>query len=292
MIGRLLSYGLGMALAMTVLVSAVGASVQTVSGKLTITGSGTRWVLTLDNGAGSTGAIKCWRYTFPPGVQATAIGSPPAGWTLGGNRPPPAPILGGRSTTGLAPGARAAFPIVTDRAFDTSGPAGTAAISEDCVADQSAPVAFGSAPAPLRKCLCRSLDVDELDASLRATKMKLEIEWTLRCRKGSGSCEGLLQIVPPKKKFAFQLTRKTDVCRGPCGRKTNGQTLATIPYPKGAPDRFAGETFRFTFRKFCRVGNAYRPAGAQTATVVVNEKGRVDRVASDLDANGVPDGDE
>lgn len=123
------------ALAALAIVSLAFAKQQTVSGKVTITGSGTNWTLTFENAASSTGSIKCWRYTFPPGVMATGIGNPPAGWTVGGNKPAPAPILGGKSNAGIPPGVKASFPIMTDKPFDTNGPPGIAAISEDCISD-------------------------------------------------------------------------------------------------------------------------------------------------------------
>jgi hypothetical protein len=288
---------LGLAVLVLTLAAAASAKTSVVGGSVTITGSGTQWSLTFDNAATSTGSVKCWRYTFPPGIQATAIGTPPTGWTVGGSKPPPAPILAGRSATGIPPGGRASFPIVTDKPFDRSGSAGTAAISEDCVTDVFAPPRFGSQPPPpppLATCRCKKLTIREIDPRMRSGSIKMEIEWTLRCQRKSGaSCEAMFQIVAPKKKFPLVIKKTENTCKGACKAKNNGQTIVSIPYSDGSPrPRFAGETIRLTLKKYCRQGNAYRPAGAQTATIAVGEDGRLDRVQSDLDADGRPDGDE
>jgi len=193
---------LGLAIAMLGFAPASPGARTAVSGNVVIAGSGVNWTLTIQNAASSTGPIKCWRYTFPPGVLAAGIGAPPAGWQLGGNRPPPAPVLGGRSNAGIPPGGSATFPIVTDKAFDTAGPPGTAAVSEDCVTDATARVTFASKPQPT-PCMCERLDptltVTGLVAGAADTTgltIFARLSWTMKCTGGTGTCRGRLEVGP------------------------------------------------------------------------------------------------
>jgi hypothetical protein len=290
---------LALAVVVLALASAASATQETVSGKLTISGSGTRWALAFDNAGTSTGSIKCWRYTFPPGVQATAIGTPPTGWQVGGNKPPPAPILGGRSDTGIPPGGRAAFPIVTDKPFDTSGPAGSAAISENCVNDVFAPASFGSQPPPPppKTCKCRSLDVTEVSMERLDSGLRLYIRWKLRCSRKTGArCEGRIEVLPPGKKFAVTMVPDDGAvaCKGRCRtRSTVGRKTVDADFKRSVePTFWKGQTFHFRLKTFCKRGSELVANGTQSATIAFGEDGKLDKIQSDLNANGIPDGDE
>ena len=57
-------------------------------------------------------------------------------------------------------------------------------------------------------------------------------------------------------------------------------------------DSEAGQTFRFKLRKFCKRGLVNVPVGTQTTTIAFNERGGLSKKQSDLNANGIPDGDE
>jgi len=139
-----------------------------------------------------TDSIKCWRYTFPPGILATGIRTPPAGWQVGGNRPPPAPILGGRSATGIPPGGKAAFGFTTDRPFDTgrvarlaADPPGIANGSTDCVADFNMPVSYGSTPRkPKPKCRCKFLNLTNVRPE---GLFAFSVFWTMGCIRVAGA---------------------------------------------------------------------------------------------------------
>jgi len=52
------------------------------------------------------------------------------------------------------------------------------------------------------------------------------------------------------------------------------------------------QTFRFVLKKFCKRGDKFIQVGTQTTTLAYDEKGQLDKVQSDLNANGKPDGDE
>lgn len=280
-------------------VSAASATQQSVSGKGTIAGSGTNWTLTIEN-TGTT-AIRCWRYTFPPGVLATGIRTPPAGWQVGGNRPPPAPILGGRSATGIPPGGKAAFGFTTDRPFVTGSlnfaaadPPGVLAGSGDCVMDVNMPVSYGSAPTPKPKCKCRSLKITKVVYDgLGEGDMDLDLKWSLSCTpEGGGRCEGKIRVIPPKKRFRIEMTPRDGTlrCKGTCKELNEGSSLVYFDYDD--LDSEAGQTFRFKLRKFCKRGLVNVPVGTQTTTIAFNERGGLSKKQSDLNANGIPDGDE
>src|SRR3990167_7451539 len=120
------------ALLVLVLGAAASATQQVGSGTATITGSGTNWSLTIANTG--TEAIKCWRYTFPPGIQATGIKTPGA-------------FDAGRRLASVA-----------------ADPPGTTAGSTDCVSDFTMPTDYGSTPPPPKpkpKCKCKSLKITD-----------------------------------------------------------------------------------------------------------------------------------
>lgn len=291
------------------LVATASATQQTVSGRLTITGSGTNWTLTFANAGTATGPVRCWRYTFPPGVNALGIAQPPGDWQVGGNKPPPAPILGGRSTTGIPPGGTAAFGVRTDTALNTSGPTGTAAISEDCVGDFPAPVEFGPQPAPPPPCRCQSLDTNLSIIGMHSGEQQplfidLRIEWKLRCTGGAGTCHatfdarpashdarrGLRLGTPPKKQKATNVE-----CKGRCARTTAGSLRAFLQSTKAnyGPDRLGTRAVPSVELEIEQVCGAKRRT--RTFEIVfkrLDEKVRIDRKKSDLNGNAVPDGDE
>lgn len=222
-----------------------------MSGRLTITGSGTDWRLTFANASSATGPIRCWRYTFPPRVNALGVTQPPGDWQVGGNRPPPAPILAGRSTTGIPPGGTAAFGVRTDVPLSRAGPFGTAAISEDCVGDVPAPVEFGPQPAPPPPCRCKSLDTSftakGMTAGAHGFLAELRLTWILRCTSGAGRCKarfdvratnvhakrGLRLGIPPKPgSGGAGRPPKNIQCEGPCRRTSAGSERLVVSSSK------------------------------------------------------------
>jgi len=298
------------ALLVLVLVAAASATQQVGSGTATITGSGTNWSLTIANTG--TEAIKCWRYTFPPGIQATGIETPPSGWQVGGNKPPPAPILGGRSDAGITPNAKATFGFTTTRAFDTgrrlasasADPPGTTAGSTDCLTDFTIPTDYGSSPPPPppapkpKTCKCRSLDVTSVAIDRGTADLRLHVNWELQCSKKKGSrCEGKLVVVAPSKKFKIAMQPKdgTVACKGRCKRTTT-ENYATVVLTFDRDDLgrafWKGQSFYFKLKTFCKRGSTFVANGTQSATIAFDEDGDLDKVQSDLSANGKPDGDE
>ncbi len=300
------------ALATLAVVSLAPAADQAASGSVVISGSGTRWTLTITNAASSTGPIKCWRYTFPPGVLATGIGAPPAGWQVGGNRPPPAPILAGRSNAGIAPGQSAAFPIVTDKPFDTGGPPGVAAVSEDCVTDATARVTFASTPKPT-PCQCDRLDVslaisDVAGLSAQGVGLTIygRLNWKLVCTGGAGRCEGRIEARPSKpdaRKGLKMMTRPLKLhqvqpdnvtCEGNCGKTTaNSLKVALSAQTEAFDGSRLGTIVRSVSVDVERTCKRKRPT--VTLELVfkrVDGRVRIDRAKSDLNGNEVPDGEE
>ncbi len=297
---------LGLAVAALGLAPATSGAPAAVSGNVVIAGSGTNWTLTIHNAASSTGPIRCWRYTFPPGVLAAGIGMPPAGWQVGGNRPPPAPVLGGRSNAGIPPGGSATFPIVTDKPFDTAGPPGTAAVSEDCVTDATARVTFSSRPQPT-PCACERLDpklsvsgVVAGAADRTGLTIFARLSWTMKCTGGTGTCRGRLEVSPApgdaRKGLRVFVGSNDGViqCSGRCSRVTVGSRKAPI----------TASTLQFDGS---RIGNQVRSVRIEvertcarkrptlTLEIVFKRsagKVQVDRAKSDLNGNDVPDGEE
>ncbi len=53
-----------------------------------------------------------------------------------------------------------------------------------------------------------------------------------------------------------------------------------------------GKTFRFKINKFCFRNGKYVAVGSQAVELAFGGDGRLDKVQSDLNANGTPDGDE
>lgn len=284
-------------------VSLARGEAQAVGGTVTITGSGTRWTLTIQNASSSTGPLRCWRYAFPPGLIATGFGTLPSGWKVGGSKEASPPIITGRSSVGIPPGGVVAFPITTDKPFDTDGPAGTAKVG-DCRRDTVAKVTFADAPpvSTAPKCKCKSLDVTTRGVTIGQSTWGLTAHWTLRCTgQAGGACKGELKgfgwvghrqikvTKPRPPKPATGPTRPVVVsCEGRCGTVPSRGSVrisGTASNRALSTAARAGRTYRFMFGSYCdgRLSKRF------TVSVVFDSKGRLDRRKSDLNADGIPD---
>ena len=312
---------LALVLVLLTLAAAASATQQVGSGTATITGSGTSWSLTIANTG--TEAIKCWRYTFPPGIQATAIRNSPTGWQVGGNKPPPAPILGGRSDAGIAPSGRATFGFTTTRAFDTgrrlsgvsADPPGITAGSTDCVSDFNIPTDYGSSPPPPqpkpKPCKCKTLDVEipvlRHPEIVRSTAGGLSIDfwlkWVMDCTNGAGRCRGTVTASPTVGDRASGLRVKrlkgknrTGVidCEGPCSRLNGGNVHFRLLGGANFGEAKLGKSVRvitLEVDRFCS-----RDLAPRTLDFVFGRDYRgepeIDFEKSDLNGNGIRDGKE
>ena len=306
---------LAIAVAVLALASAASATQQAGSGTATITGSGTSWSLTITNTG--TEAIKCWRYTLPPGIQATGIRTPPSGWQVGGNKPPPAPILGGRSDIGIPPNGKATFGFTTTRPFDTgrrlasaaADPPGTTAGSTDCVTDFTIPTDYGSSPPPSPKpkpCRCNRLTA-QLFASSGAIGSneaglsgEIELRWTMRCTGGAGKCKGTLVPAPSRASKASGLRvsiggdlagEKRVTCTGTCRKLSRGTEELLLGsespvFRERNVGKGDGRTITIEIDRFCNG----EKAPLVFDLVLKPGTGELDRGRSDLNGNGIPDG--
>ena len=268
---------------------------QAVGGTVTITGSKNLWTLTIQNSAGSTGRIRCWSYSFPPGVFATGFQTVPAGWVVGGSKEASPPIITGRSTAGVSPGGTVAFPILTSGPFDKSGPAGSARVSEDCQRDRAAKVSFSDKPptSTAPPCKCDSLDVATRGVVIGPSAWRLTAGWTLRCNGTTGGCKGELRGFRWVGQPAIRVAKpKTTVsCSGNCGARASKGSVpisGTAPGGTFSTSARAGRTYHFTFGAYCKG----RISKRFDVTVVFDSSGRLERKKSDLNANGTRDGRE
>lgn len=283
-------------LAALVIASMASGGPSAIAGTITITGSGTQWTLTVQNASTSSGPIRCWRYSFPPGVFALAFGKLPPGWQVGGSKEASPPIITGRSGAGIPPGGTTAFLIVTNQPFDTDAQPGAAKVSSNCKTDTTAKVTFSdTAPTPTApKCKCTALDVSTRAVVIGRRAWRLTADWALRCSgeagKGcTGELKGFRWVGHPDIKVTNP--KATVSCAGKCGKKpSKGSVRISGTAPTGAfsTSSRAGHTYHFTFGSYCNG----RLSKRFDLSVVFNAQGRLDRKKSDLNANRVPDGRE
>jgi hypothetical protein len=82
-------------------------------------------------------------------------------------------------------------------------------------------------------------------------------------------------------------------CKGNCPKRRKGSSTLDLDFKTKIGDDFwNGQSFTLRFKTFCKRGSTFVPNGTQSATIAFGEDGRYDRVQSDRNANGKPDGDE
>jgi hypothetical protein len=298
-----------LALSVLALSSAASARVQAVTGKMTVTGEKKDYILTVENDSSSTGPIKCWRWSLGQGAMVTAA-SRVDGWQLGLNKPAPAPVIGGRSDVGIAPGGRATFRIITDKDFDGTGSPGDGAISETCLSgsDVAVQMTFGSPPKPIptpppAACNCTNLSVvgsrySSSQVNSGAATLKLSLNWTMNCSGASGrSCAGRIQLFAPKGSDIKIVSPSKDVqCKGRCRLGPSTHKGTTVMKATSTGDLYfdarAGKSFVFKLRLYCTRGGKEVLVGAKRMTFAFAGSGFLDKRKSDLNGNGVADGKE
>jgi hypothetical protein len=298
------------------IVALASARQQAVSGKMTIIGDKGDYRLVVENDATSTGNITCWRWVLGQGSMVTAA-SRVDGWQLGLSKPAPAPIIAGRVAppgTGIPPGGKAEFRILTDKTFDPSGSPGTGAISEDCKTDASVVMAFGSPPKPTppkpkpepKKCECKKVDVATRNVFVGQFDWSMTLDWVLTCKGDIGvKCQGeirqfgwvgndqikVLRPRPQKAKKGQPPNPVVVTCKGKCSKKPTKSSTRVSGTTKSNAFRTkvrAGQGYTFTFSSFC----GDRLSGRYRVYVKFDAKGRLDKKKSDLNGNGVIDADE
>jgi hypothetical protein len=306
---RLLFFGL--ALAVLTLTSAASATLQAVTGKMTVVGDKGDYRLVIENDASSTGNITCWLWELGQGALVTAA-SRVDGWQLGLSRMAPAPIIGGRVAppgTGIPPGGRAEFRILTDKTFDPNGSPGRGAISEDCKTDSSVVMTFGTPPKPIPKpppsaCNCTNLSVtgskySSSQVNTGDAQLKLSLNWTMSCTGASGRpCAGRIELTAPKGSDIEIVapTRGNVQCKGRCRLGPSTHKGTTVMRATSAGNLYfdarAGKSFVFRLKLYCTRGGKEVLVGAKRMTFAFAGSGFLDKRKSDLNGNGVADGKE
>jgi hypothetical protein len=294
---RRLAIGFGLLVPLLV-VSFASSATTTVSATAALTGSGTSYRLVARNTGDEP--ILCFGLLLD-GVQPVAASGPPGVLTRVGSFQGRGLVhMQGNTTTPAIPaGGTANVDFQTNVAIPPSAGgeirySSTCQPGSDQVGRATGPPAPPSPPPPPPKprCQCKSLTITKAAISRFPFDLKIELTWNLACApKGGARCEARIRVVPPKKRFAIKMLPRDGnlSCKGSCKARNEGESAIRMDF--GQPS-LKGETLRFKLRKFCKRGFAYVPAGSQTTTVAFDEEGGLDRVQSDLNANGVPDGDE
>jgi TolB protein len=143
-------------------------------------------------------------------------------------------------------------------------------------------------------CECKALSARVVNASLQVGEregsqrpiVRFEMRWGMTCSRGTGNCRGWF-TVSGDPFFAYHLTiedfvRSAD-CRGPCGRNSTGtERFLGV----GKPIDLKYLRSRFELDTLCGTQVTKR----KTYELVFSKTGKLDRVRSDLDADGQADG--
>jgi hypothetical protein len=303
-------FAIGFVLVFALSVASLASSATaTVSATATLTGSGTSYRLTVRNTGDEP--ILCFGLLLD-GVQPTSASGPAGVLTrvgtfqgrglvhMQGNAATPAVPAGGTAnvdfTTNVAVPQNAGGEI---RYSSTCQP------GSDQIGRATGPTAPPSPPPPPKpkppKCQCKDLQI--VDGKYRKpgrADLAADFEWRLTCnpRAGRGGCEGKIEVVPPRRDFEIDVTlppKGERTCKGGCRKVTEGPAFVRMQFGPGP--RYAGQTFRIKLKLFCKRGARYVAVGAQTASISFTDRDstgliRFDPVQSDLNANGIPDGDE
>jgi hypothetical protein len=224
-------------------------------------------------------------------------------------------MQGSASTPVVRPGETVTFDFRTDRPIAPNA-GGEIRYSDTCQpgSDQIGRATGPPAAPPKPKlkpprCQCKSLTIDQAvfkrfkpavfnRRQVLPLRLGLNLRWKIRCspNKGQGGCEGKIEVSPPVKKKAVRLfvPKGKELCKGNCKRSKAGTMRLVMNFHLGLnPLReLQGESYRFGLKKFCKRAGDYVLVGTQSTTIAFDERGHFDPVQSDLNANGIPDGDE
>jgi hypothetical protein len=291
-------------LAALIAVSLAAGAKKTVSATAALSGSGTSYRMTVRNMGDEP--ILCFGLLLD-GVQPTSASGPAGVLTRVGTFQGRGLVhmQGTTATPAIPPGGTATVDFKTNVAI-ASNAGGEIRYSATCQpgSDQIGR-ATGPAPPKPKPPLCRCKSLEIIDGKYRARArdvFAIDFEWRLTCTPKSGrkGCEGKIEVVPPtqgKFKAVVRLPAGGErICEGTCRRVTDGPAFVRMDFDPRDPVKFLGQTFRFKLKLFCMRGARYVAVGTQTASVVFKEGpiqgSPVDPVQSDLNANGIPDGDE
>jgi Tol biopolymer transport system component len=152
-------------------------------------------------------------------------------------------------------------------------------------AGNSRPFWVATVPPPPKKCTCKSLTVDFLPTLLKNNRLQpdrhdfgIGFQWTLRCTKGAGECDGAIKVLSPQvfvdkvKQPPGALKIAADsfqfACKGPCGAART-RTVKVKMISRDQLTKLIGQEFAFEVRTVC--------AGKTTpyrVRVLVDSRGR------------------
>lgn len=243
------------------------------------------------------------------GVQPTSASGPPGVLTrvgsfqgrglvhMQGNATTPAVPVGGTTTVDF----RTNTPIAPSAGGEVRY-SSTCLAGSDQIGRATGPPAAPAKPKPKPpRCLCQKLEIIDGRWRPRANAdFAVDFEWRLTCtpKAGRKGCEGKIEVVPPKQgRFTAEVRLPANgerVCEGTCKKATEGPAFVRMNFGPHDTVKFVGQSFRFRLNLYCKRGSKYVQVGAQTATIAFEEGAArgIDLVQSDLNANGIPDGDE
>jgi hypothetical protein len=285
-----------------------------------ITGSETSYTLTWR--AGGDEALRCMGLILLPGEVPTAAtgpaewlirvlplpGDPQGRWVVHATKQPP----------GLAPGASLAIQFTTQARLATNQAreirfSSTCVVGSDVVKQSSGPIPppppppRPPPPPPRPKpCACESLDV-QLDWTIASEQeAAFALDWVLGCTKGDGGCAGKLEVelttASKRENVRLRVTHAGTAqatgatwlvdCRGKCFRARPRTTAGTGSVRLSTPGRevfgprgIASVTLEVD--RTCK-----RRLTTKRFRVAFNAGGGISLRRSDLNGNGVPDGNE
>lgn len=306
MILRRLTLGL-IPLAALVLVSFAFSARTTVNATAVISGSGTSYRMTVRNTGDEP--ILCFGLLLD-GVQPTSASGPQGVLTrvgtfqgrglvhMQGNAGAPAVPAGGTVNVDFVTN----VPIPVNAGGEIRYSA-TCQPGSDQIGRATGPPAAPPKPKPKPpRCQCKDLEI--IDGKHRKargrTDFAVDFEWRLTCtpKAGRRGCEGKIEVVPPKRESKIEVLLPENgerICKGTCKKATEGPAFVRLNF--GPAPKLRGQTFPVKLKLYCKRGAKYVAVGAQTASIVFDDGSRdgvtrFDPVQSDLNANGIPDGDE
>jgi hypothetical protein len=249
--------------------------------------------------------LQCMQFFVASGVTVTSVAQPSNAHVGFGPT-----SFGGGFVPPLAPGGTAAFRFQTSAPYPANG-GGMLHVSADCrtdviVAATGPGAAAPPPPPPAKPCKCTKLTMTTTPHSFTESEghtFEFTINYKITCTGGTGTCKGGIQPVVPIHVspdgginfFVSDLTIATNKglrlsCYGRCGRLNTGE-IHIVGHSKSSltPKARRGKIFVFKFKLSCINGAVTTPEGAVSMTVVFDARGFVDRMKSDLNADGRPD---
>ncbi len=173
-----------------------------------------------------------------------------------------------------------------------------AASEPDCTGTPAAP----PPPPPPRPCRCLRLEARIAPSSIHFVNpgetggmhMELTVAWTMICSTGRGGCAGRFDLLPPQPAIALRAKLKPNLgrinCNGPCGKTLSGTKMFVLTAGRQFGGDRRGRVVKSMQLRLHRECQGKKTTDKVFTFVFDPRTALVDKKASDLNANGIPDG--